>query len=515
MNFHNFRPKGFTGKGDKKLPKIISDLTDLLIETEESFDYDTFFFDDEICEEIACVLVEFAEDIHNDIGIWNSYEEYNLEFFGTPLPLTNRSDKAIEPKTIDKERICHLLWVLYHELDNELIISPQHSDLQTLASIISDFLMVRFEKVPRDSGVKRFLAHTNKYGWDVKKKLIWMGTRSYLFRHYFSNYIENFEELDIDVVDDFVCMETTIWSGLGVIDILALTLDIPDEQREELRLWYNKHAAYFKVLSSKDPFLELLNVINDSQYTVRVGDLSRHFKPGQLIMGSLVQWKGEWYWSGKQTFIDSVPDDGIESIKNAMLKKAHMIVYRYHDELAEKAREMLNIYYKKFLDYHGDNFIVFPDGISMASVMQEFYRKWYESNPKKVIDNIMKKHNLENPWPKSSYPPEVLKCENGIGVYFNPDEGMEIMIEFNDIVNGLQKNGVNLNVYEESAVRNFITAEEISPQFVNKIVDIYGDESIASSFLISDKNGKSYLEYLLRRYKGHYYRKRYPTLFVE
>jgi hypothetical protein len=32
--------------------------------------------------------VDFAEDLHNDIGIWRAYERYTVQFFGTPLPIT-------------------------------------------------------------------------------------------------------------------------------------------------------------------------------------------------------------------------------------------------------------------------------------------------------------------------------------------------------------------------------------------------------------------------------------------
>ena len=45
-------------------------------------------------------------------------------------------------------------------------------------------------------------------------------------------------------------------------------------------------------------------------------------------------------------------------------------------------------------------------------------------------------------------------------------------------------------------------------------VQDYGDESLASTFFIRDTADKVYVEYLLRRYKGHFYRKRYPTLVL-
>ncbi len=482
--------------------------------SKEVFDYYTFYFDDDEWKIIACILVEFAEDIHNDIGIWNSYERYNLEFYGTRLPLTLEPDQDIEPGTINPYRIFHLLWVLYHEFDSDLIISPQHQDLWELSQSVTDFLISRFTKVPHVSGVKRFLAQTNKYGWDVKKKLVWLGRNSYLFRLVCNNYImEQGGKSDIGVIDDFVCQETTCWSGLGVIDILTGIIDITQEQQNELRSWYERHNAYFKMLSINGPLIEVMNVLNDTSYTVRIGkDLVRHFKPGQIIQGSLIPWNNEWYWSGKQSFWDNLPEEEIENIKKEFIKIASGIVYRYNKELLKRARKELKIHYDKFVDYYGDDLKIYPDGLTMASDTQKFYRKYYESLSDDVISNHMKRYNLKNPWLKISYPPEILESDNGFGLFYNPEEGQEIMNEFNDVISGFKKKGVNLNEDEESSIRGFIYSEAISPQFVNKFVEMYGYESIFSSFLIRGNNDKTSLEYLLRRYKGHFYRNRYPDL---
>jgi hypothetical protein len=40
-------------------------------------------------------------------------------------------------------------------------------------------------RLPRDSGVTRFLASPNEYGWDIKRKLPWSGINSCLFRFQF------------------------------------------------------------------------------------------------------------------------------------------------------------------------------------------------------------------------------------------------------------------------------------------------------------------------------------------
>ena len=86
--------------------------------------------------------------------------------------------------------------------------------------------------------MKTFLTTPNTYGWEVKRKLVWMGQHSYLFRLPCAHYVRDHGgTADIPTLDDFLCQETTHWSGLGVIDILAATLDITDSQRRDLRSW--------------------------------------------------------------------------------------------------------------------------------------------------------------------------------------------------------------------------------------------------------------------------------------
>jgi hypothetical protein len=121
----------------------------------------------------------------------------------------------------------------------------------------------------------------------------------------------------------------------------------------------------------------------------------------------------------------------------------------------------------------------------------------------------MKTHGLEAPYPKISFPDHLLNSE-GVALYFNPDEGMEIMPYFNDVVNGLKKMGNHLTEDESDAIRNFIMSESISPNFVYRIIKDYGEQSILESFLIRENSYA--IVYLLHKYKGHFYRNRYPQI---
>jgi len=515
INFRLNRPKGYTGKGDKYLPKIIQNLANLLRKTQKEFKYETLRLPGGKIAELAEVLIEFAEDVHNDIGIWRSLEEYNYKFFETKLPMTLQPDNDMRPNSMNKYRIQYLLWVQYQFIHPQLILSPKHQDLCFLAETISDFLEDRFKTIPTDSSVKTFLDQPNDYGWDIKRKLVWLGKHSYLFRKCCQDYVEsNGGKPEIAIVDDFICQETTSWSGLGVIDILALLLDITEKQKDDIRSWYERHAAFYKVLSVKGPLVEMLNIINDKPYTIRVGEFSTQFEDQHIYFGSLVSWNREWYWSGVQQRFGNVSEKEAQKLKNTFLRKTQTIAYRYCDDLLDKAKKSVREQYKHFVEYHGKDYVIYPDGHSMAAYFRKKNSLYNESKLKGAGSRKNQDDELSDL--TKSFPPELLESDNGVGVYFNPDEGQEIMREFYDIINGLKKNGTNLDEDELYCIRSFITSTVISPLFVKKLVEEYGDDSVSVAFLIPYSFSKYYLDYLLRKYKGDFYRNRYPSIsFVQ
>jgi Protein of unknown function (DUF3843) len=515
MDFRTHRPQRGFGRSERSLAKLAEDLSRFLPKAQRSLTYDTLHLSGRQRETLAYIVVEFAEDLSHDIGIWRSLEHYNGDFFGTPLPCILQPGEAMDAAPLNPERIQFLLWTLYAELEPGLILAPNHQDLERLALWIAEFLSARSARLRYDSAVQTFLTTPNTYGWDVKRKLVWMGQHSYLFRLPCAHYVHDHGgTADIPTLDDFLCQETTHWSGLGAIDILAAILDMTDSQRHDVRHWYERHMAYFRVVSLREPFMDVVNILNEQPYTIHVGKIDDQFRGQDLVFGSLVPWDGVWYWSGVQHRYPQVPDETIQEIKRDFPLKASQVVYRYCPALAAQAREHLGKHYQQFVDYFGTDLVTYPDGKTMAEAMQQFYQSQSASAPKAEVEALLQRHHLSASSPQIHWSPDLLACEDGIGVYFNPDEGQEMMTGFDDVLRGLQKRGSDVQEEETEGIRQFLYADAISPQFVRKLVQDYGDASIAAAFLIPQDCDTYYLEYLLRRYKGHFYRQRYPSLSI-
>ena len=516
MNARTFRPTGAAVRGDEYLRDVTRDVNRLLQSVQRDFRYDALRLNHEDLLWLGAILAEFAEDLRHGIGIWCAYEECNRRWFKTPLPMTGTSTDA-EPNAISADRVTHLLWVLYTELHPDLTLGPTHKDLSHMAAVVAEFLTSRMASAPRTSGIKAFLDTPNEYGWDIKRKLVWLGTSSYFFRTACRNYGADQEpdgdEEGIAWTDDFVCQECTQWSGLGVPDVLADMLPLSEEQRAVLRSWHERHAACYRVDSVEGTLLKATNLVNGEPYAVMMGDGPQPFATGAVIFGSLVPWGKCWYWSGMQRTYTMADSSGFPEIRRSFVAKSPRIAYRYCQDLLAKAVAANERHYRNFLSYHlGKDLVVYPDGLSMAADEQQRYRLMYEAEPRPTVERVMAERGLKNPWPEMKYPDRILKSGDGIGLYYDRQEGVEMMLGFNDVLSGLAKKGCDLTDSESEAIKEFVRSRSISPAFVRRMVQEYGEISIRAAFLLRDCGAEYAVEYLLRRHKGAAFRKIYPNV---
>ena len=508
------RPEAIKGQIEIALPARIKKLHKLLQKTISSFRYEALVLPPEELKELSIILIEFAEDLYCNLGFWKAYEDYNIEFFNTPLPLVLAQGEVVDT-LFSSRRIQFLLHHVYEKMKPELLIKYSHRDLIQLSEKVSAFLTGSFTNIPKTSGISKLLSSTNAEAGDVKRKLLWFASSSYLFRLSFGEYMKGNagEEVDINILDDFICAQNTTLSGLGAIDILANCLEITTEEKKDLRSWYERRQSVYKVIKSEKPEITTVNIVNNQEYIINTGEFTSQFKKSNVILSSLIPWNGEWYWSGTQSKYKTLPKKAIEDIKKDFLNKP-VIIYRYCKDLLQKAIEMNKVQFERFADYYNDDIAVFPDGLSMAASEQKRSKSIFKKYlSKKKQKDFLKKHNLKKGAPHYIYPEELINESEGVALFYNSDEGIEIAVYFDSILNAFKKRGKDLTDDETESIMGFVKAYNLSPNFVKRMIKDYGEESILKAFMI-DNDSKNAVDYLLRKYKGHFYRNRYPTLTV-
>src|SRR6266487_6814015 len=128
MDFRTHRHQRGFGRSERSLAKLAEDLTRFLTKAQRSLTYETLHLSSRQRETLAHLVVEFAEDLSHDIGIWRSLEAYNRDFFGTPLPCVLPPEETMDAAPITPERMQILLSILYSVLEPGLILTPNHQD---------------------------------------------------------------------------------------------------------------------------------------------------------------------------------------------------------------------------------------------------------------------------------------------------------------------------------------------------------------------------------------------------
>jgi hypothetical protein len=461
------------------------------------------------------ILVGFSEDIHCDVGIWAAYERINRRLFGTPLPLVVSPQDAQGGDPGLYLRLRHLLWVIYPQLVPGLLLRPSHADLAFLAQEVAEFLKKQLSRLPNQSGLKAFLDVPNKWAWDIKRKLVWLGTESYMLGPMFGNAAAEIEEeserpLDeIEVIDEFICTGCTAWSGLGALDVLSEQQALPEERRTELLAWSARLFAPYRVVSASNEVLCVVNLVNEKPYSVRMNLERNPFSKDRIVMGALIPWDGEWYWSGRQHLCDE--RESADEVRRRFMGKPSLVYRSCPDRLA-KAREVVRNHHDEFVSRHGTDYAVYDSGFALSSDWKAAAKSKFDALPLGEQKSFLKRQNMSSYAPRISIPPEVVECRSGIGAFSNPESGLELMRNFGEVLSALKKKGQGLTDMERETLLGWIESPSISPAFVKRFVGEYGAQSVFDACFVDRSSDAYTLEYLLRCHKGMFYRTQHPSL---
>mgnify|MGYP001582576439 CR=1 FL=1 len=121
------------------------------------------------------------------------------------------------------------------------------------------------------------------------------------------------------------------------------------------------------------------------------------------------------------------------------------------------------------------------------------------------------KHGLDRSGPKLSWPRKLIECQRGVAVFYHAGEGVEMMADFGVLRAALGKTRDAMSDDEAEVLQAFVESAEISPAFVHRVVGQYGGAGLAALYFLPIGDGAE-LEYLLRRFKGFYFRRRFPNI---
>ncbi|MFK7979752.1 MAG: DUF3843 family protein [Saprospiraceae bacterium] len=518
INFKSNRPEGYYTFTDKQLSKICKEVEQFL--QKQNFLLLRTLSATRI-RALAQIITEFGEDTYFEIGLWDTLEQTNQRLFGNPLPFSKPENEEHSDFPFDEYKLAHLLWNVFLIFKEQDYFSPQHADLLPLAEKLSYFLEAKFDKLKGESSVKKFLITPNKLGFQVKRKLVWLGKHSYLFRHLcdYYLYLNDASNLEFNETipywDDFLCQECTLWSGMGALDFLTEVIGLTDAQKLQVSNWYERHVAYYKILEVNKDEIKAENLIINKVYLIsdpQDNVSNSPFEKGMIIYGGLVPFEEKWYWSGNQRELRS--KDSEQEIARNFKIKSPSINYRYDKEMLVMAKKRTLENYEYYKNYYKKDYAEFKTGKEYAKV--NFERMLDEQKQRlspTAYEEQLLKFKEARITAESIQSKSILESEQGICSFYNPAIGEEIIIGYHKIKAALQKNGENLSIDDIEIIQHFFQDSTISLEFVKFLIREFGTASIAVAFYLK-KRPKYWVDYLLRKMNGQSFRNRYPMLSV-
>lgn len=452
----------------------------------------------------ACVM-DFVIDVESGAKLWGGYERWNQRLFGQPLPVSGgEAGTGTTPA-----RMRHFIWRMTAVLDPVLTLPPTHPDITALTDAAMKFWDKRKSAFKAKEHYSAFVSGPNAEGWVVKGKLIDLGETSYFFRAPLLEYArENYDEKEnkneavINIIDDFLCNECTAWGGMGAVDLLAEVLEVDDERRKDLRAWRERHVAAYRIESIDKDRLTAVNLLGGAEYQVTIDEgVQSRFQRGTVLFGALIPWSGMWRWSGAPAILrlptDRDPFD-VDTLRQAMKRDMAPVVCRVWPEFREEVERLsAESYRRKQAFENGRDFVVYP-------------------TPQALADS-MKRYEAETPDDRFFWMDDNMPLETGeVAVLHNPDGNSEMYYGYDLLKTALNKKGVGLTEDEENEISILGLSTHISPEFARRLLADHPLESVYAVFGAgTEMTPEAYLDWLLRCYKGQYFRTRFPMIRPE
>ena len=204
----------------------------------------------------------------------------------------------------------------------------------------------------------------------------------------------------------------------------------------------------------------------------------------------------------------------MDDVVRQFRRQSPQIVCRYDKAYEQEARKRCLEHYKKNVEKHGGALAIYEDGLSLAAAMEEEVQSPFKALPESEQVRIAERHGLGEKGPSVRFPDDLATSPHKIGVFFDPVENAEIMDYFEELEHGMQCRDGDFPQEEQDTVRGFVHSPAISPGFVRHMAALYGQDGIKRAFMLHRCNAEYCLEYLLRRFKGRHFRKRYPPIGI-
>jgi len=213
---------------------------------------------------------------------------------------------------------------------------------------------------------------------------------------------------------------------------------MPEEICQRLLRWGNVTEGLFEVrkLIDQDTVLTYEH-LRQREYVIKSnkpGFLAKRVSPGYYMIARIVPWYDHYYFSGSSAMFPPEAEKQLaEMIEDMRGKYPELAREGMDEETLQKALDAQEEMCRAFVEFFGDDEVVFPTGREMAKGMEAFYRyhlfEHVQESTGKTLAQQAREAGVEPKLPEQGYPPELMKAEE-IGVLVDQKEGFVLLPEY-------------------------------------------------------------------------------------
>ena len=212
----------------------------------------------------------------------------------------------------------------------------------------------------------------------------------------------------------------------------------PEEICQRLLRWGNVTEGLFEVrkLIDQDTVLTYEH-LRQREYVIKSnkpGFLAKRVSPGYYMIARIVPWYDHYYFSGSSAMFPPEAEKQLaEMIEDMRGKYPELAREEMDEEMIQKALDAQEEMCRAFVEFFGDDEVVFPTGREMAKGMEAFCRyhlfEHVQESTGKTLAQQAREAGVEPKLPEQGYPPELMKAEE-IGVLVDQKEGFVLLPEY-------------------------------------------------------------------------------------
>jgi len=474
--------------------------------------------------QFACVLVAMFEDIISGAGLWNAFINKHHKLYGKYLPFYDLDEYF--PDEINPQDVSVLIWYyLSLAYEGKYVLSPD--SIEDVGMEVYKIFDAEWDNAPVNTRLKAFLhvPHDETDFYAIRYKMDWLILSSYLF--YFNGLdcinekieiierredktdeaeIEETLNLTKGLHDTFVIDSVPALLALRGKDWLAYVLGEDHPLHHHLLNMSNKKTGKYLYLGHDDKNLNLKHLGSGIELKVTRKSLepaSYMKKDETILLMSVVNWMGEWWFSGVLAAFPITDEILLDEVSNPINADV------FSDE--EKKKGFLREQYGYFMEFSQNRQLVFfNNGFDLRDFLNDFIKYYSEQEAKKRPG---KSKNFKSPLLKAGkFADDVEMHNNSWFIFFNPVSGIEIAYGFNEMIP--DKDNPNFDKdYDWDDAMALLTGKIYSKEFIEYLVDNYEIEGFQFPNGTSGDMLLQNLDFMLRFWKReNYYAEPHLTL---